>query len=226
LALSPLFWLYLPIAAGVALAGLAHAAPTFYAGYIEPETGLLEIIHMVQGAAAAVIAATLLPRPEVRRRPWLLGWIGLAFVGSIYIAGEEASWGQHIFAWTTPGDWSAINDQAETNLHNVSSWLDQKPRLLLEIGVIVGGLVMAPLQLHGRYLQRGRLAYLTPAYVCVPTAAMALLVRFDDIVTDNTDIGILLFHRASEVQEFYFYYFVCLYLAMLSRRLRAIPPPS
>src|SRR3546814_4167282 len=54
------------------------------------------------------------------------------------MAGEEASWGQHYAGWLTPDNWQALNDQGETNLHNTSSWLDQKPRTLLEIGVIVG----------------------------------------------------------------------------------------
>jgi hypothetical protein len=168
----------------------------------------------------------LLARPEVRARGWLLAWVTLAFIGCAYVAGEEASWGQHFFAWTTPEEWRLYNDQGETNLHNISSWLDQKPRLLLEIGVLVGGLVFPLIQRGGRFLQRGRLAYLTPSIVCLPTAAMALLVRLEDVVIEVTDAPMLLFHRPSEVQELFFYYFVCLYLAVLSRRIRSAAPPA
>jgi hypothetical protein len=224
--ISPVFWLHLPLGAAVLLAVLAYGAPEFYADYMVPEIGVLETIHVLQGALGAVLAGLLMLRVEVRRRLWLLAWVGLAFAGSAYIAGEEASWGQHIFAWTTPEQWQALNDQGETNLHNVSSWFDQKPRLLLELGVIIGGLVLPLWRRRGRVLQSGRLAYLVPSMLCLPTAAMALLVRLDDVVTENTGIGMLLFHRASEVQELFFYHFVCLYLAMLGRRLRASPPPA
>ena len=224
--ISPVYWLYAPLAAGVLLAVLAHGAPQFYAAYMEPELGVLETVHILQAAAGALLAATLLARAEVRARSWLLAWIGLAFAGCVYIAGEEASWGQHFFAWTTPDQWQALNDQGETNIHNISSWFDQKPRLLLELGVIIGGLILPLVQRRGRVLQSGRLAYLVPPMICLPTAAMALVVRLDDVITETTAIGMLLFFRASEVQEFFFYYFVCLYLAAFSRRLQSNPPPA
>ncbi|MCB9982820.1 MAG: hypothetical protein H6861_03965 [Rhodospirillales bacterium] len=39
-----------------------------------------------------------------------------------------------------------MNDQNETNLHNISSRFDQKPRLILLVGVVVGGLIIPALQ--------------------------------------------------------------------------------
>ena len=56
--------------------------------------------------------------------------------------GGGDSWGQHFLGWESSEFWQDINDQSETNLHNTSSWLDQKPRLILEIGVMVGGIVI------------------------------------------------------------------------------------
>src|SRR3546814_9825984 len=70
----------------------------------------------------------------------------------------EASWGQHYAGWLTPENWQALNDQGETNLHNTSSWLDQKPRTLLEIGVIVGGILIPMLALRRPALREGRFA--------------------------------------------------------------------
>ena len=58
---------------------------------------------------------------------WILSWS----LACIYFAGEEASWGQWYFNWKTPDFMAGINDQGETNLHNMSSWLDQKPRTLV-----------------------------------------------------------------------------------------------
>ena len=45
-----------------------------------------------------------------------------------YYLGEEISWGQHFFNWNTPEIFNEINNQNETNLHNISNLLDQLPR--------------------------------------------------------------------------------------------------
>jgi len=37
----------------------------------------------------------------------------------IFMIGEEISWGQRIFGWTTPETYAEINKQHETNLHNI-----------------------------------------------------------------------------------------------------------
>jgi len=43
----------------------------------------------------------------------------------VVMAGEEISWGQRIFHWSTPENWAAINAQRETNLHNLATQLFQ-----------------------------------------------------------------------------------------------------
>src|SRR3546814_16819658 len=96
-------------------------------------------------------------------------------LGSVYMAGEEASWGQHYAGWLTPEGWQAINDQGETNLHNTSSWLDQKPRTLLAIGVLVAGIIV-PLPVRRRPANReGRFALLLPPLVGLPVSLLAAL---------------------------------------------------
>lgn len=61
--------------------------------------------------------------------------------GGFVILGEELSWGQHLFMWKTP-EWMTIyNAQNETNLHNMSSWLNHKPTYILEAGIFVTALL-------------------------------------------------------------------------------------
>ena len=48
----------------------------------------------------------------------------LAFV-TVVLAGEELSWGQRIFSWATPAGFAAANDQRETNVHNMATYLFQ-----------------------------------------------------------------------------------------------------
>lgn len=220
------FWLILPMATAVILSVLGTMAPDFYGKYIEPEIGVLETLQVFQLVAGAVLAALLVKRPEVRRTPWLTAWAVLALISCIYVAGEEASWGQHVFAWTTPSEWQAINDQNETNLHNTSSWFDQKPRLLLELGVIVGGIILPLVQRGGRWLQHGRIAYILPPLTCLPAAAMAESVRLNEAGAWLLDTPGGVYYRGSEVQEFFFYFFVILYLMALAKRVRTVAPPE
>ena len=67
---------------------------------------------------------------------------GLGHFGSLYFALEELSYGQHMFRWETGKTWSELNDQQETNLHNVLPLFDQLPRTLLTLGVLIGGIIM------------------------------------------------------------------------------------
>ena len=156
---------------------------------------------------------------------WLTGWLVLIIAGSFYFGGEEASWGQHWFGWATPGAVSALNDQGETNLHNTSSWLDQKPRLFLEMGVLAGGLLY-PLVLRLRRQERPSDPrdihyWLWPTKQLLPTALLATAInlpqRLEKFV--GWPIPYPLDIRVSETQEFYFALFLALYLWSFKKRL-------
>ena len=53
------------------------------------------------------------------------GKVALYFLGLalfyIVCAGEEISWGQRIFGWETPAGYAELNEQGETNLHNLEN---------------------------------------------------------------------------------------------------------
>ena len=51
---------------------------------------------------------------------WCILGIGLFF---IFLGMEELSWGQHLFGWQTPEAFRLLNDQGETNLHNLDSMI-------------------------------------------------------------------------------------------------------
>lgn len=154
------------------------------------------------------------------QKPLLISiWLLVAALGCLYVGGEEVSWGQHFLNWNTPDYWAALNDQGETNFHNTSSWLDQKLRLLLELGVLVGGLL---LPLYTLLRPQGLplwLAAITPPSRLALIAGVALFVKLADKVGEAT--GFVLFRRASEVVEFYIFYFVMLYLAFLYAKIKS-----
>lgn len=219
-AMSRFWWLWLPVAVVLALFAWPQAFPASYRVWIGGERGALELLHVLIPLASLVLAGRMLFLAQVRRQPLLWAWLALAALGSLYIAGEEASWGQHYLGWATPEGWQGLNDQNETNLHNTSSWLDQKPRTLLELGVIIGGIVIPLAALRWPAIRRARLAIILPPFLCLPSAVIAEAVRMSGRALSVLAPGTTLFERASEVQELYFYLFILLYLIMLRRRLR------
>jgi hypothetical protein len=221
-----LWWLWLPLGGALVLLALAQVSPAAYAAWIAGEGGALEFLHVVIPLASLALALRMLAMAEVRGRWPLWLWLGLAALGALYVAGEEASWGQHYFGWATPEAWRAVNDQGETNLHNTSSWLDQKPRSLLELGVLVGGILIPLLALRWPGLRRLRLAIILPPLICLPSALIAEFARMSERALGAFAGGAQLFHRASEVQELYFYLFILLYLIVLRRRLSVLRTPE
>lgn len=219
--LPSLWWLWLPIAAILALLAVDQLFPPGARSWVGSEQGLVEFLHVVLPLAGMLVALRMLFMPEQRQHPWLWLWLALAAAGSFYVAGEEASWGQHYLQWATPESWQAINDQGETNLHNTSSWFDQKPRILLELGVVIGGILIPLAALRRPDIRRMRFAVIFPPLICLPSALLAEIARASERLLDLLDPGTQIFSRASEVQETYFYFFILLYLIVLRRRLLA-----
>ena len=150
---------------------------------------------------------------------WLRLWYGIALLGCLFIGGEEISWGQTYLQWATPDSWMAINDQGETNFHNTSDWLDQKPKILLQIGVLVGGLIIPAYQKWKPEKLPARFAAIYPTWHVVPAAGFAFAVKLIDTIQDRLDQH--LFWRASEVLEIYIYYFIFMYLLVMWRMMNA-----
>lgn len=213
--------LWLPLAIAVALVLAWHLAPRFYEAWLARETGLLEASHVLIPLVSAIYCLRILALAEARQDRLVFVWIVLGLLGSLYMAGEEASWGQHYAQWGTPEGWQAINDQGETNLHNTSSWLDQKPRTLLEIGVIVGGIVIPLLALWRPSIREGRFALLLPPLACLPVAVIAEVARMWERLQSDGLWDAVLFYRASEVQELYFSLFILFYLVVFRHRVLA-----
>ena len=216
-------WLYLwlPLAAALVLSLSWHLHPGFYEAYVVGEIGILEATHVIVPLISIVLCLRILAQREVRHDRLVFAWILLALVGSVYMAGEEASWGQHYVGWLTPDSWQAVNDQGETNLHNTSSWLDQKPRTLLELGVIVGGIVIPLLALKRPSLRAGRYALFLPPLACLPVALIAEVGKIWERLQSLGLWDAILFYQASEVQELYFSLFILLYLIVFRNRLLA-----
>lgn len=210
-------WLVFPLLILMGQAMIELFVPEQYMAGLHSEFGPHEMLQSVIILGAAILALRMLAMKQVRERPFLFGWVTIAFVCSVYVTGEELSWGQHVFEWNTPEYWAELNDQGETNFHNTSSWLDQKPRLLLEIGVLVGGIIIPALK-HFNVSLPEKFSLIYPDARVFVVSILALIVKVTEKIDDGLkEIEIL--HRPSEVEEIYLFYFVLLYLIYLRQKL-------
>lgn len=176
------------------------------------ENGPVELAQFLVISAAFLVGCVTLFQLSPRKKPFLFAWVVVAALASLYIAGEEVSWGQHFLNWGTPSYWANVNDQQETNLHNTSSWLDQKPRLILMLGIVLGGIAFPLVQRFRPGTLPEKFALIYPAAALMPVAILVIGPYLADKVVN-------IFERVSEVQELYMYYFVLLYLIMLRARI-------
>jgi hypothetical protein len=216
--LPKFLWLWLPMLFIVAQGFIEILVPSEYLDPVHSEGGPHETFQFLIALLSIPLAARLaLTAPN----HFLKLWFFAALAGTVYIAGEEVSWGQHIFGWTTPEFWSGVNDQNETNLHNTSSWLDQKPRLLLYIGIVVTGIIVPALRKWKPGFIEGRLPsyllVLLPSGLLLPTALGVLVPHVADEFVEIFHKHI--FRRVSEIQEIYIYYFIFLYLLDFRKRV-------
>ena len=147
---------------------------------------------------------------------FLKTWLLILILGSAYFALEEISYGQHMFGWGTTESWKELNDQDETNLHNVHSLFDQVPRALLSIGILIGG-VLLPLYRRFRNLrldESNRFYWQWPTIDCLTIGLLVILIRPILSVFDTKIIN------TGETKENLIALFILLYCVSLHSRLK------
>ena len=111
----------------------------------------------------------------------------IAFILMV-MAGEELSWGQRIFGWSSPQFIADINTQGETNLHNISTQLFQN---VLYFGgwLLLIGLAFWNKSISKLFNKSTKLSFLTQ---WMPPASFALIFAASFAICDSvkSDIGI------------------------------------
>ena len=202
--------------------GSYHITPECYRRYVIPEGyGILEISHFFIPLFGLLIAGGLLFLPFVRVRPFVFTVSLIGALSCLYIAGEEMSWGQHIFHWNTPEYWAMVNRQEETNLHNTYAIFEKTPRSILEAGIFIGGLLVPLAAIFYPWLRACRWSLFLPAAAFVPTALGATIFKLVDKLQQGGYVATIL-HQPSETIETYLYFFIVAYFIVYACRIKAL----
>lgn len=222
-----LMWLA-PIAclAGlVALGVVLLPFPEPFRLVMHSEGGVVENLVVILALAGAVLAFRLAAAPG--QPPALRLWHGLFLLMLVFLAGEEISWGQHWFGWATPQDFAALNEQGETNLHNLPiDWIEDGPKTLVIVAMMLaGGLAPLFIALSGSGLHLPIwLMAIWPSAALWPTTAVYVGLRIIErgiAATMDVSSWGLHFRPLREGIEVFIALFLFLYLWSQWKRLRA-----
>jgi hypothetical protein len=153
-----------PFALGIVALSTIPFRPVF--GMLANEDGIAEWGQWVFLVALIVIYARLAIALWRQHQRLLALLYAVAMVAVIFTAGEEISWGQRIFGWMTPGALEDINNQGETNIHNIGSLLK-----IFNVVIMLVAFIAALLPLVRWSAWRGR-ARSIAGYALIPPVAL------------------------------------------------------
>ncbi len=215
------FWGWPLLVAASIYASYYMGPETFYV-WASSQTGFAEVYTGFILFLAFLASVYVLIRPEVwnsKLRWWVLAYA----LGVFYFMGEDQNWGQYYLNLTVPEYFLANNKEQEINLHNMSSWFNQKPRLVVEIWVILVG-ILVPLGWNApkRWTRKFVPEVFWGGRELLPLAVLAFLAQAPERLHKK---GLLpnynwLEVRGSEIQELFFAHFMVLYILLLYRRVK------
>ena len=237
--LNPLIWIFLPIFIPLIILFVKQINMVFFINFFQGENVIIENGTFIILLFAIIISISSLKKiKEKFKKKNLLLIIILFTLGLIYFAGEEINWGQHWFHWEATKFFESYNDQyiggtSETNFHNISSWFDQKPRILLTFFVLFGG-IFCPFYFIINKNTNNFKYWIFPNIYCFPTALICLFFYLLDnsykflcygrpgIDISCKYIPSLLHFRTSEIIELYIALFLLIYILSINLRLKKI----
>ena len=105
-----------------------HVCTELFENYWE-ENGFIENLQVIFVLISIILLIKI--KFKFKKINFIHLFIIIKILALIYYLGEEISWGQHFFKWKSPIIFQQINNQKETNLHNISNLFDQLPRALV-----------------------------------------------------------------------------------------------
>lgn len=201
-----------------------------YRAIFQGELGIVENIQVACLATILLISlfTIILKNKFLSKNKFLYLFFILLFIGTIYLLGEEISWGQHYIGWETKGVFLQVNDQSETNIHNTSSWFDQKPKMIIETAIIYFYiLIFLKLKINTRareLMNKHGLAVLLPEKNLMFLALFIQFYKILDKLHVEKHVEFLQNMRYSEIQETLIYYLIAVSLFYILKRINHSAP--
>ncbi len=224
--LSPILWLWLPLATIPARMALAFLSDESWEALLANETGIIENLTVFLLLPAVVLGVAIFLRR--RELPRGIGIVMLLMaLAALYFAGEECSWGQVYFGWETPESFAEINDQNETNIHRTSNIFNNVPRTLMTIGTVVGGIILPLVLIGAKFTPSEPLYWIVPNYRLVVVSILAVVPRLMEKIpkaldlqpADESWLGKAFFRDSGEYKELYFAMVIVLFVVSVYRRM-------
>jgi len=103
---------------------LSYSEPDFFMSHYTMEDGLLEWATVIALLITMSVCVKRLFRLWKVRRPLFRATVCFLALACLFGAGEEISWGQRIFSFTSPAYFEIHNSQQEVGFHNLEIFID------------------------------------------------------------------------------------------------------
>jgi len=110
-----------------------HSGLSGFNTYIWNENGLIELLQVFFLILSIYILFKFLIQSKNIKYRSINLFLYLYTIFLCFFFLEEISWGQHFFNWQSPEFFMNFNSQNETNIHNINSFFNEFPRLILSI---------------------------------------------------------------------------------------------
>ena len=146
------------------------------------ENGFIENLQAIFVLVSIIILIKI--KFDLKKLNFVNLFIIIKIFALIYYLGEEISWGQHFFKWDSPIIFQEINNQKETNLHNISNLFDQLPRTLVMIWCMLCPLIFWLL----KKFKNVSLIIICPSFILSYISLSLTLLILPDLIIDKLDL--------------------------------------
>ena len=115
-------------------------------------------------------------------------FILIQYIGLIYFLGEEISWGQHIFNWQSPEIFNKLNNQNETNIHNISNLFNELPRSLVLLWCSFSSIFVILINKFYK-IKNFYIIIICPNKNLIYISLLLLLIVLPDLIIDKFDLS-------------------------------------
>lgn len=139
---KPWLWLWgIPVLSVLAILVASQMGMQVVEAVIVSPFGFSENVPTLFILFGVAYAIAIMRLPDIGR---LKGWMLVYIIALVFFAGEDQNWFQYWLGTEVPDYFLIHNKEKETNLHNMSSWFNQKPRLAVELWILTA-CILAPL---------------------------------------------------------------------------------